>query len=767
MLAAHQMRVLTMEGKLTTSGVSFEKDLSNPKDKVIQGEEVAILFSAKNESQKGYRAILDKENNKVIVKERVHAIFNDSIAGFELRPISELDYEESAPLTKNKMLLSETKKSLTKLNLSLTVENEKELDLIDAMLLVTYNKEPDILNEIFQLNKRQIQAIHKYVLVNKIETLFELQSGEHEALKEEIYELRTRGTFEILKDTRKTILENRNKQIEKFELTEARKEIDKKIDSLDGKEEDEVTTITRRVNESKLSKANKEKLQRDLRRLKRSTPQSPEFGSLIAYLETVLDLPWTSKKEKQLTIEESRAVLDQTHYGLDEVKDRIIEVVAVKKLTKNNPVILLNGSMGIGKTTIAESIAKALGKEFVKVALGGVSDESELRGHRRTYIGSMPGAIIKALEKVKTNNPVIVLDEVDKMGASGFQGDAKAALLEILDPSQNKTFKDRYIELEYDLSNVTFILTSNSLSGISGPLLDRCELIELEPYTDLEKIAITNNYLIKKAKLKNGIPDLDLFLPNETVLELVEKYTFEAGVRNLERNLDKICRTLAVKVIKKEIGETETVVIQKNQLIDYLKESKILIRKVDTTKSRIGIVNGLAVVGNITGSILNVQAVTIPKKDSTKPGSYAATGNMKELMKESTQVAYTYLRSLESNVGVLAREKNIHLHFPTGSPKDGNSAGVTITTALISALTEKPVPADLAMTGEITITGHVLAIGGVKEKLTAAYKKGIKRIFLPKENEKDLSDLSEEVRSGLEIVPVENYSEIYEAIFEN
>jgi ATP-dependent Lon protease len=494
----------------------------------------------------------------------------------------------------------------------------------------------------------------------------------------------------------------------------------------------------------------------ELKRLEQQSSQSPEASVIRTYLEWLLELPWTAVTDDNLDIAHVREVLDEDHYGLDDVKDRIVEYVAVRKLAGNKmkgAIINLNGPPGVGKTSIATSVARAMGRKMVRISLGGVRDEAEIRGHRRTYIGAIPGRVIRALRDVKTRNPVIVLDEIDKVGAD-WRGDPSAALLEVLDPEQNTSFTDHYLEVPFDLSQVIFITTSNTLSTIPAPLLDRMESINMPGYIEDEKVAIAQGYLLKKQLAGHGIADSDVTFDESALRQLARHYTREAGVRQLERNIGAIVRKLAVKVAS---GEEGPFTVTAEDVEGFLGPEKFM-HSFAEEKDEIGVATGLAV-SEFGGDILAIEVGL-----SEGSGKVTLTGSLGDVMQESAQAALTYARSHARSLGLdpeVFDRVNIHIHVPAGAqPKDGPSAGIAMATAVISAFTQRPVRRDLAMTGEVTLRGKVLAIGGLKSKAIAAHRAGIKTILLPKDNAKDLPELPDQVREELNLIAVGHLDEV-------
>jgi ATP-dependent Lon protease len=503
----------------------------------------------------------------------------------------------------------------------------------------------------------------------------------------------------------------------------------------------------------------KDRALQELRRLERQGQHSAEASVIRTYLEWLVELPWDKTTEDNLDIQHVREVLDTDHYGLEDVKERIVEYVAVRKLAGTNmrgAIINLNGPPGVGKTSIATSVARAMGREMMRISLGGVRDEAEIRGHRRTYIGALPGRIIRALRDAQTRNPVIVLDEIDKVGAD-WRGDPSSALLEVLDPEQNSTFTDHYLEVPFDLSQVMFITTSNTTSTIPAPLLDRMESINMPGYIEDEKLGIARNYLVRKQLEGHGIKDVEVTFGDDALRQMIRYYTYEAGVRQLERNIGSIVRKLAVRVASGEAGPFH---ITAEQIVDFLGAEKHTYGTAEE-RDEIGMATGLAVSG-FGGDILQIEVSL-----SEGTGKVLLTGSLGEVMQESAQAALTYARSNARRLNLQASlfdKVNIHIHVPAGAmPKDGPSAGVALATAVISAFTRRPVRRDVAMTGEITLRGKVLAIGGLKAKTIAAHRGGIKTVILPKENARDIPELPDRIREDLNLIAVGHLDEVLEA----
>ncbi len=564
--------------------------------------------------------------------------------------------------------------------------------------------------------------------------------------------------LKLEKDIDKTVRETLDKQQREYLLRERMKTIKEELGEFSSKDED-ISDMMKKTQDKKFPEDIRTRIIEEVKKYESMPPISAEANVSKAYIDWLIKLPWSTYSKDSTSLEEAKNSLEKEHFGLEKVKERIIEYLAVKLNTNSltAPIICLVGPPGVGKTSLATSIAKAVNRKFVKVSLGGVRDEAEIRGHRRTYVGSMPGKIVQAISKSKTSNPVILLDEIDKM-ASDYKGDPTSAMLEVLDPEQNKNFQDHYLELEYDLSKVMFIATANYYENIPAPLLDRVEIIDLSSYTLKEKKQIAKKHLIKKIIKENGLKSTELKIKETTLEYIINHYTQEAGVRNLQRTLDKIARKLVVKKINKETIPAE---------IDQELVSKLLGKKIyefDTKEgeSIVGQVTGLAYT-QFGGTTLPVEVTTFKGK-----GDLKITGQLKEVMNESAAIALAFVKANTKMFGIDFdfATNDIHIHVPEGAvPKDGPSAGVTFTTAIISALTGKGVSPDYAMTGEITLRGKVLPIGGLKEKSLAAARMGIKTIFIPKNNTKDINELPKEVKNKLKILAVSDYNEIKDIIF--
>ena len=578
-------------------------------------------------------------------------------------------------------------------------------------------------------------------LCERLEALYKLLKSEVE-----IMELENKITLNV------------NKQMSKIQkdyyLREQVKAIQKELGEGDEISE-AIDEYRQKMEENSYPQYVLDELEKALKHLARTNPTSPESGVLQTYIEWVLELPWEIESKESVDIAKATEVLEKHHYGLKKVKERIIEYLAIKTLSADikAPIICLVGPPGVGKTSIATSIATALNRKFVRASLGGVRDEAEIRGHRRTYVGAMPGRIIEGIKNAGTKDPLFLLDEVDKM-ASDYRGDPVSALLEVLDPEQNTTFFDHYIGLPFDLSKVMWIITANDLGNIPRPLRDRMEIITLPSYTEVEKLHIAKEHLLSKVKKANGLKKSQVNVSDDVIKDVIQNYTREAGVRELERQLSKICRKAAYKLVKEEKKSTR---ITMKNIRDFLGKVKYTDTKVEK-EPQVGLCNGLAWT-EVGGVILPVEVAVLKGK-----GAVQLTGQLGDVMKESARAALTYIRSRADEFGLdekFYEENDIHVHFPEGAvPKDGPSAGITMATAIVSALTGKKVRSDVAMTGEITLRGRVLPIGGLKEKSLAAYREGIYTVIMPKANERDIDDFAEEVKEKVKFIPVENIDEV-------
>lgn len=595
--------------------------------------------------------------------------------------------------------------------------------------------------------------------VSKKQTILETISIEErmykviEILKSEVEVLK------IQKQIQTKVQKNIDKTQKEYYLREQLKVIQEELGEKDGIKGD-IEAYKQKMKTLTLPKEVEEKLEKEMNKLLKVSSHSPESGTIRTYIETVLDVPWGINTEENIDLQKARALFEKDHYGLEDVKERIIEYLAVKKMTQTvqSPILCLVGPPGVGKTSIARSIAEATGRNYVRIALGGVRDEAEIRGHRRTYVGAMPGRFIAALSQAKSANPVMLLDEVDKM-MGDFRGDPAAALLEVLDAAQNISFRDHYLETPVDLSQVMFVVTANTLNTIPRPLLDRMEIIQVSSYTALEKLQIAKQHLLPKSLTKHGLTKTKCQITDETLSYVIDYYTREAGVRTLEREISTLCRK-ATKELMEENKKSVRITPKKVQ--HYLGQEKYRIQE-KNKEPQIGVVRGLAWTA-VGGDTLSIEVNTMEGK-----GSLDLTGNMGNVMKESAKAAMSYIRSKAETLDLpkdFYKTMDIHIHIPEGAvPKDGPSAGITMATAIISALTKRQVRADLAMTGEVTIRGRVLAIGGLKEKILAAKRAGIYEVIIPKENEKNIKEISKDVLEHVTINYVETMDEVLTHVF--
>ncbi|MBW8321570.1 MAG: endopeptidase La [Rhizobium sp.] len=561
------------------------------------------------------------------------------------------------------------------------------------------------------------------------------------------------SVLQVEKRIRSRVKRQMEKTQREYYLNEQMKAIQKELgDGEDGR--DEMAELEEKIAKTKFSKEAREKAEAELKKLRHMSPMSAEATVVRNYLDWLLGLPWGKKSKVKVDLNAAEKILDEDHFGLDKVKERIVEYLAVQApATKlKRPILCLVGPPGVGKTSLAKSIAKATGREYIRMALGGVRDEAEIRGHRRTYIGSMPGKVIQSMKKAKKGNPLFLLDEIDKLGQD-YRGDPSSALLEVLDPEQNSTFMDHYLEVEYDLSNVMFITTANTLN-IPGPLMDRMEIIRIAGYTEDEKLQIAKRHLLPKAIKDHALRPEEFSVADDAIKAIIQQYTREAGVRSFERELMKLARKAVTEILK---GKVKSVAVTAANIHDYLGVPRYRHGEAEG-EDQIGIVTGLAWT-EVGGELLTIEGVMMPGK-----GRMTVTGNLKDVMKESISAAASYVRSRAVDFGIEPPrfdKSDIHVHVPEGAtPKDGPSAGVAMATAIVSIMTGIPVNKDVAMTGEITLRGRVLPIGGLKEKLLAALRGGIKKVLIPEENAKDLADIPDNVKNNLEIVPVSRMGEV-------
>ncbi|MDU4862234.1 MAG: endopeptidase La [Terrisporobacter othiniensis] len=601
-----------------------------------------------------------------------------------------------------------------------------------------------IASNIYLKAEQKQEILEEFDIVKRLELLYKILLEEIDILK-----IEKKITLRVKKQM--------NKVQKEYYLREQLKAIQKEL----GEDEDltsEVEEYKEKLKKIKAPKETKEKIEKEINKFSRTSPQSPDSSVSRTYLDTIFSLPWNKETRDKLDLKNAKEILDEQHYGLEKVKDRILEYLAIRKLSKSlkGPIVCLVGPPGVGKTSIAKSIAEALGKKFVRISLGGVRDEAEIRGHRRTYVGSIPGRIINGIKEAQTKNPVFLLDEIDKMAAD-YKGDPSSAMLEVLDPEQNKTFVDHYLEVPFDLSKILFVTTANSLSTIPGPLLDRMEIIEVSGYIEEEKLNIAQKYLLPKQTKENGLKEGFVTIEESAMRDIINYYTREAGVRTLERTIGKVCRKIAKKFV--EDSSLESVLVTSKDLEVYLGRDKY-IHDLAGTKPEVGVVTGLAWT-SVGGVTLPVEVNVLKGK-----GQIVLTGSLGDVMKESARTGISYIRSISDKFDIdqdFYKTEDIHIHCPEGAtPKDGPSAGVTMATAVISALTKIPVRCDVAMTGEITLRGRVMVVGGVKEKVLAAHRAGIKKVLIPRECDAQLDEIPENVKEKLEIVLIDHMDQVLE-----
>jgi ATP-dependent Lon protease len=584
------------------------------------------------------------------------------------------------------------------------------------------------------------QLLEIFNVVKRLEKVYALMEGEISVMQTE-------------KKIRNRVKRQMEKTQREYYLNEQMKAIQRELGEQDD-HRDELIELEKRIKKTKLSKEARTKAEAELKKLRNMSPMSAESTVVRNYLDWLLSIPWGKAKPKPIDLQKAEDILNEDHYGLEKVKERILEYLAVQSRvgTLKGPILCLVGPPGVGKTSLGKSVAKATGREFVRVSLGGVRDEAEIRGHRRTYIGSMPGKIIQSMKKAKSTNAFFLLDEIDKMG-SDWRGDPSSALLEVLDPAQNSTFADHYLEVDYDLSPVMFVTTANSLN-MPQPLLDRMEIIRIPGYTEDEKVEIAKRHILPKLTKDHGLKPEEFVVPEESIRSLIRYYTREAGVRNLERELGNLARKTVRDLARENVL---SITIDEERLGKYAGVKKYRYGETDKD-DQVGIITGLAYT-EFGGDILTIEAVKMPGK-----GRMTVTGNLKDVMKESIQAANSYVRARATRFGIeppVFERTDVHIHVPDGAtPKDGPSAGAAMATAIVSVLTGIPIRADIAMTGEVTLRGRVTAIGGLKEKLLSALRSGVKTVLIPEENEKDLADVPETVKSGLEIVPVSTMDQV-------
>jgi ATP-dependent Lon protease len=671
---------------------------------------------------KGRAAVVRFTDQEAYYEAQVGEVNEDEGVGPEAEALSRAVVEQFENYVKlNKKVPPEALASIPQI-----AEPGKLADSISAHLSVKIGDKQHLL-EIFDVVKR-------------LEKVFALMEGEISVLQVE-------------KKIRSRVKRQMEKTQREYYLNEQMKAIQRELGDPDD-QRDELIELEKRIKKTKLSKEARAKAEGELKKLRNMSPMSAESTVVRNYLDWMLSIPWGKAKTKKIDMVEAEAVLEEDHYGLEKVKERILEYLAVQARTNSlkGPILCLVGPPGVGKTSLGRSLAKATGREFARISLGGVRDEAEIRGHRRTYIGSMPGKIIQTMKKAKTTNAFVLLDEIDKMG-SDYRGDPSSALLEVLDPAQNSTFGDHYLEVDYDLSQVMFVTTANSLN-MPQPLLDRMEIIRIPGYTEDEKLEIAKRHVLPKLMKDHGLKATEFVVPEKAIRDLIRYYTREAGVRSLERELGALARKTVRDLAREKVA---SITVDDERLAKYAGVKKYRYGETDEI-DQVGIVTGLAWT-EFGGDILTIEAVKMPGK-----GRMTVTGNLKDVMKESISAANSYVRSRAVQFGIkppIFEKTDVHVHVPDGAtPKDGPSAGSAMALAIVSVLTGVPIRKDIAMTGEITLRGRVTAIGGLKEKLLAALRSGVKTVLIPQENEKDLADVPQSVKDGLEIIPVSTFDEV-------
>ncbi|PZR31036.1 endopeptidase La [Caulobacter segnis] len=671
---------------------------------------------------KARAAVVKFTDQESYYEAQIGEVSEDEGAGPEAEALSRAVVEQFENYVKlNKKVPPEALASIPQI-----AEPGKLADSIAAHLSVKIGDKQNLL-EIFDVVKR-------------LEKVFALMEGEISVLQVE-------------KKIRSRVKRQMEKTQREYYLNEQMKAIQRELGDPDDAR-DELIDLEKRIKKTKLSKEARTKAEGELKKLRNMSPMSAESTVVRNYLDWLLSIPWGKAKTKKIDLNEAEGILDADHYGLEKVKERILEYLAVQARTNSlkGPILCLVGPPGVGKTSLGKSLAKATGREFVRMSLGGVRDEAEIRGHRRTYIGSMPGKVIQSMKKAKTTNAFVLLDEIDKMG-SDYRGDPASALLEVLDPSQNSTFGDHYLEVDYDLSQVMFVTTANSLN-MPQPLLDRMEIIRIPGYTEDEKLEIAKRHVLPKLAKDHGLKPAEFIVPDKAIRDLIRYYTREAGVRSLERELGALARKTVRDLAREKLA---SITIDDERLAKYAGVKKYRYGETDEV-DQVGIVTGLAWT-EFGGDILTIEAVKMPGK-----GRMQITGNLKDVMKESIAAANSYVRARSLQFGIkppVFEKTDVHIHVPDGAtPKDGPSAGAAMGLAIVSVLTGIPIRKDIAMTGEITLRGRVTAIGGLKEKLLAALRSGVKTVLIPQENEKDLADVPQSVKDGLEIIPVSTMDEV-------
>ena len=759
--------------------VTYTKPLLPLRDIVIFPSMVVPLFVGREKSIKALQEVMKSDKSVVLVAQK----------NSEIDDPTEKDLYSYGCLSKVLQLLKlpdgtvkvliEGQKRVKILNLKKVSENflncdlqivedveqGKNLDEYAQGLIKKFEKLQILNKKDFSENLSSIKSLKEAnQIANNISANLNLQIHEKQELLE-LFDLRKRlekifqyidketSVLSVEKKIRGRVKNQMEKTQREYYLNEQLKAIQKELGEIDeGK--DEIANLTKLINQAKMPKLAKEKCISELKKLKSMSPMSAEATVVRNYLDWMTELPWSNKTKINTDLKNAQKILDEDHYGLSKVKDRIIEFLAVQKRIQKmkGPILCLVGPPGVGKTSLGKSIAKATNRKFIRISLGGIRDEAEIRGHRRTYIGSLPGKIIQMMKKAGSKNPLFLLDEIDKVG-SDYRGDPSSALLEALDPEQNKEFNDHYLEVDYDLSDVMFVTTANTLN-ILPPLLDRMEVIRLSGYTEDEKVNISQKYLIPKQSLNNGLKEDEWEIDEDINRKIIRNYTRESGVRNLEREIAKIGRKLVKKI---DANEKTNKPIKEKDLENLLGIPKFNYGEIEE-ENRVGVVTGLAWT-EVGGEILKIESVIMPGK-----GKMQITGKLGEVMQESIKASKSYIRSKSLDYGIIPPifdKKDFHIHVPEGAtPKDGPSAGIAMVTSIVSAITEIPVHKNVAMTGEMTLRGLVLPIGGLKEKLLAAHRAGIKKVLIPLENKKDLVEVPETIKKSMEIIPVKNVDEV-------
>ncbi len=751
------------------------------RDIVVFPHMIVPLFAGRDKSIKALEQVMDGEKTILLLTQREPSIDDPAPADlYEVGCIAKVLQLLKLPDGTLKVLVE----GIERVSLDQIVEKE---DFLEAEAR-PFAKEEDTSAEIGALMRAVAENFENYVKLNKkiapdvVASLNEIDDpsrladtiAAHLAVKlpEKQKLLETAGVsdrlemafaamegeisvLQVEKKIRRRVKRQMEKSQREYYLNEQMKAIQRELGSGD-ESGDELDELAEKVKKTKLSKEARIKAEAEMKKLRQMSPMSAESTVVRNYLEWMTAIPWGKKRRAKIELQKAETILDEDHYGLEKVKERILEHLAVQARTKKlrGPILCLVGPPGVGKTSLGKSIARATGRNFVRVSLGGVRDEAEIRGHRRTYIGSMPGRIIQSMKKAKSNNPLFLLDEIDKLGAD-YRGDPAAALLEVLDPEQNSNFNDHYLEVDYDLSNVMFITTANTLN-MPRPLMDRMEIIRIPGYTEDEKVEIATRHLIPKQLENHALKDTEFKLDEAALRDLIRYYTREAGVRNLERELANLARK---SVRDLESGKATNIHITVDNLGDYAGVRKCSFGETDK-EDQVGVVTGLAWT-ETGGDLLTIEAVKMPGR-----GLMTVTGNLRDVMKESISAANSYVHSRAANFGIKAnefRKSDIHVHVPEGAtPKDGPSAGVAMALAIVSVLSGIPIRKDIAMTGEITLRGRVLEIGGLKEKLLAALRGGVKTVLIPADNAKDLAEIPDNVKNNLEIIPVKTVSEVLE-----